>query len=311
MDAEQFFATEWRELVPSLRTMLARAGAPAADRDDLVQETATRLLATWDSLDWNCGATAIAHRIALNAWRDQWRRRGRREVLGEVPERAEPADTERVAMGRLRVTEVAAALATLPAATATVIRVAAGEAEGAGRRAPLPPAIRMARTRARRALAASAKVACCIGSAFAMSMRSAGRPVRAGVAMTALAGVAFVAAVETSPGAGAPPVSPSPSVPVSAGVTASAGIALPATRRPDGRSDVHQPSRPGQQRRSRRPATRIPYYWVGGGPAAAGVFLDVKVSGVGVQVRNPNPGESEPVCTYGSAPSIPIASQCH
>ena len=43
MSADEFFERGWPSLVPQLRTMLAWAGTPVADREDVVQETAVRL----------------------------------------------------------------------------------------------------------------------------------------------------------------------------------------------------------------------------------------------------------------------------
>src|SRR5689334_3945351 len=98
MDVEGFFAEEWPVLVPKLKAALARAGAPVADRDDLVQETAMRLLGMWASVDGDRAVGALARTIALNVWRDQWRKTGRREVVGEAVDQVAACDTERAAL---------------------------------------------------------------------------------------------------------------------------------------------------------------------------------------------------------------------
>src|SRR5438045_4036889 len=153
MKAEEFFAGHWPALVPGLRAMLAKAGAPTAERDDLIQETALRLFGMWDSVDRDRSVEPLARRIAMNVWRDQWRSRGQREVIGEIPEQVSDRDTERTALARIEVAEVSRAMATLRPGVADVLRVAAREAEGTAVQARTPAAVRMARTRARRALA--------------------------------------------------------------------------------------------------------------------------------------------------------------
>jgi RNA polymerase sigma factor (sigma-70 family) len=156
MQAEKFFATEWPDVARSLRWMLARAGAPSRDQDDLVQETALRLLRIWDSVDPDRPVEALARRIATNAWRDQWRRRGSRELLGVLPEHEGLADTERAALARIEVQEVARALRTLRPRTAETLREAVCEVEGATDcLGPASAALRMARSRARRQLTVS------------------------------------------------------------------------------------------------------------------------------------------------------------
>jgi RNA polymerase sigma factor (sigma-70 family) len=160
MQAEEFFATEWPDVARSLRWMLARAGAPERDQDDLVQETALRLLRIWASVDPHRPVEALARRIATNAWRDQWRRRGCRELLGGIPDNEGVADTERAALARVEVQEVARALRTLRPRTAETLRAAAYEVEGATECiGPASAALRMARSRARRQLTA------CVGRA--------------------------------------------------------------------------------------------------------------------------------------------------
>ncbi|HEU5034516.1 MAG TPA: sigma-70 family RNA polymerase sigma factor, partial [Mycobacteriales bacterium] len=123
MQRETFFAERWPLMVPQLRAALAKAGAGPDDRDDLVQETAVRLLGMWDRIDWERPVEALAQRIAVNAWRDQWRRRGEREQLGELPEQASAADTERAALARVQVGEVARAFTTLGEGVVRTLRL--------------------------------------------------------------------------------------------------------------------------------------------------------------------------------------------
>lgn len=159
MDAGVFFSDRWPAVSSSLRAALARAGAPAPDREDLTQETAIRLLGMWHSIDWDRSIEALARTIALNLWRDQWRKTGRREVIGAVAEQLADSDTERAALARVQVSEVSLALSRLPLKTASVLRVAAAESEYGGSFDAANGALRMARSRARRALLACVRVA--------------------------------------------------------------------------------------------------------------------------------------------------------
>lgn len=310
MDMRRYFADEWPRLVPGLRAALARAGAPAVDRDDLVQETATRLVGVWEQIDWDRGVDSLAYRIALNAWRDQWRHRDRREVLGEVPEPTDPANTERAALARIELDEVARALTVLPPATANVLRLAAGEAEGVARPVqPVPAALRMARTRARRALAAAARVACGFAALVAVAARVVARPARNTAALGVLAtAAAFVVSVHVT---GVPDRQPP-----STWAARPMAVALAPSRSPvvaDGRSHAGLAhARIGVRNGRVHTAAKPPPYYTldSGGPASASVFVTLDVFGYGVQVSRPEPGDTKPLCTYGNTPSVATVSRC-
>jgi DNA-directed RNA polymerase specialized sigma24 family protein len=153
MQAEEFFANEWDGVASRLKSRLATVGAPPSERDDLVQETATRLLGMWDRIDPARPVEALAQTIAVNAYRDLWRSRGRRELIGDVPDQVAPANTERAALARIELMEVSRALAELRPSIALTLREAVRESEGAVRVCgAVTPRQRMARTRARRAL---------------------------------------------------------------------------------------------------------------------------------------------------------------
>lgn len=301
MDAQEFFARDWPQLAPQLRAALARAGAPSADRDDLVQETAARLIAAWDTIDWSRGPEALARTIALNAWRDQWRRRGAREVIGDVPELPAALETERVAMARVEVSEVSRALRLLRPSTARVLQVAAEEAEGVP--SPSSAALRMARTRARRALAASLKVASAVAAAIAVSVRWFARPARSSMAIGAVAGVAWMLALGGAPAAKAPTWSP-PGAAASAALdlrTTTAHLAIPA-------SFAHAHAATTKHLRAHKAGD--PPYIVDAGPASVSILVDVDVYGHGAEVRQPTPDHPAPACTHGDTPSNPVVAQC-
>jgi len=303
MDAETFFADEWPQMVPRLRAMLARAGAPPADRDDLVQETAVRLLRNWATIDPERGVEALARTIATNVWRDQWRRHGGREVLGEVPEQVAAADTERTAIARLHVREVSRALASLKPAVAETLRIAASEQEDDGRRTVTPASVRMARSRARRALADCLKVASAVAAAFVIGIRWVGRPARSAATVSAMAGIALVVALHGPAG------------------PAQAQLHLPGTAADaHGVSTTHQTrsvsaahsTKVGVRAKATHRVGRkeVPFYVVKAGPAGASVFFDVDAQGDGVRVSRPEPGDDKPVCTYGDTPTVPTVATC-
>lgn len=307
MRADEFFGSQWETLVPGLRSALARAGAPAADRDDLVQETALRLYRMWDNVDFERPIEPLARQIALNAWRDQWRRRGEREVIGEVPDRATEVDTERAALARIEVQEVSRALSTLSPTNAKVLRLAASEAEGPSVRGTAA-AVRMARTRARRALLASLKVASAVAAFVALSGKWVARPARTTVGTSALAAIACVWALSTT--APAPQISIRPQ----------SDPAQPVTRVAPAPGEHAQVPSTGTERvhRSRAAETapvhaadaeKTPYR-VDAGPAQVDVFADVNVMGRGVRVSKPAADTSVPVCTYGSSPTAPLVARC-
>ena len=154
MNAETFFQERWRDMTPRVQIWLARAGAPSSEREDLVQETALRLYTMRERVDWERPVEPLAYRIAINLWRDQWRRRGNREVIADIPEQACTADTERAALARVEVGEVARLLSTMQQSTARILRAAVRRDADTKSGAPLTASERAARLRARRALAA-------------------------------------------------------------------------------------------------------------------------------------------------------------
>jgi DNA-directed RNA polymerase specialized sigma24 family protein len=308
MHADEFFATHWPALVPELRQALAKAGTPAADRADIVQETAVRLLRMWDRIDWERPVAPLAVRIALNAWRDQWRRRGAREVVGDVPEQTAPSDTERSAIARIHVGEVARALADLPPSTARVLRVAAAEAEVASVPAA-SAAVRMARSRARRALAASLRIASAVAAAVTVSVRALGRSARTS---TAAAGVLVTMAFVLAGGAAAPGTHPAPLQSARPIVTVGATVAVGT-----GAAQARLPIRTAVANRvavrathAKPAAKKAPYYYLGTDVARVGVFMDVSVQGYGVRVEKPEPGTDTPVCTTGDTPAVAPVPSC-
>ena len=305
MKAEEFFADGWTQLAPRLRAVLARAGAPVADRDDLVQETAIRLLGMWEAVDWNRPIEPLARQIALNLWRDQWRKTGRRELVGEVAEQVAANDTERAALARVQVGEVSRALESLPTSTAAVLRLAVVESESDCPPARTSGAVRMARTRARRALLACVKVASAVVVATCAAGRAVSRSATPAAAMGAMATIACLLTLAV-PGAGKGefsggevPSAARPQVAPLAPVVGRATGSTPAAR-----------SASATQVRRHPVADPTPYYVIGAGPGSVGAFLDIKVFGAGGQVRNPDHGSQAPACVYGDPPPTAVLPSC-
>jgi DNA-directed RNA polymerase specialized sigma24 family protein len=307
MDANEFFANRWSALVPGLRAALAKAGAPEADRDDLVQETALRLFGMWEQVDQDRPVAALARRIALNAWRDQWRRRGTREVVGAVPEQASAQDTERAALARVEVGEVSRAFASLRPSTVQVLQMAARAAEGQGvDREPVLASVRMARSRARRALAECLKVASAIVAACVTGVRWLGRPARSATVAGAMVSVALVfawslPAMNHTPG---PRWDAQPLSAAETPATSTAPATVPVARA------LHSTLRPAARHHLPKHRTETPSYVVQAGPAKVAVFADVDAFGNGVRLGRPGPGSTSPLCTYGSTPSFPTVQRC-
>jgi hypothetical protein len=100
------FEASWPELACRVDKMLRRKKISDARRDDILQETALRLIQMWDRVDPR-RAASLAVTIALNLMRDESRRKKGIELVGDVPEIAAPLDVEtaglaRVELGRLR-----------------------------------------------------------------------------------------------------------------------------------------------------------------------------------------------------------------
>lgn len=103
------FETEWPKLACRLERMLARRGVPATARDDLVQETATRLFSTWEEVDRTRPAWPLTKVIVLNLMRDQARRK-HEEVAWDLPEVPHTDCVETTSLARLELQRVGKAL---------------------------------------------------------------------------------------------------------------------------------------------------------------------------------------------------------
>lgn len=125
--------------------MLARHRVPAMKRDDLVQETAARLVSMWDKVDPDRDVWPLAKTIALNLLRDEARR-----VHEEIPTEIEADrtdDLDPVLMARLEWNRVVTALSGLSPQHRAALLSEIGEGTRTGSAAE-----KMLRMRARRSL---------------------------------------------------------------------------------------------------------------------------------------------------------------
>ena len=106
------FEEQWPALARRVERLLARKGVPSEKRDDLLQETALRLIGMWPKVD-PYRIEALAATIALNLLRDEHRRKKSSDVVAQVPELAEPCDVEAAGMARVELARVRTALASL------------------------------------------------------------------------------------------------------------------------------------------------------------------------------------------------------
>jgi DNA-directed RNA polymerase specialized sigma24 family protein len=204
--ADEYFCGEWIDELPRLRRMLARHGVPADEVDDVVQETAIRLYSAWDRLFDGRPLRPLVTTIALNVARDYHRRSSHwARPVAAVPDDVlvDSHGVDSAVLARLEVARTARALSTLsPGHRRTVLEAVADDlqAEEAGR-TRAPAATRMARTRARRHLAAALElIAGVTGVGVAVARRPLSSPAVSGGAAVAVGALALSAALVVHPG---------------------------------------------------------------------------------------------------------------
>ena len=149
-EAKRSFEAEWAVLSRRLRLLLGRKRVPAAQHDDLVQETALRLLSMWDSVDLRRSLWPLTVTIALNLLRDRGRVVTRDDLVAEVPELESSYDVETVGIARLELQRVRRAMEELsPTYRSALMREIGSSASADG---PEGAAEKMVRMRARRKL---------------------------------------------------------------------------------------------------------------------------------------------------------------
>lgn len=146
------FDREWPRLARRLERVLARRGVERTLREDVVQETGARVYSAWTTLDHGRPLLPWATTVALNLVRDHIRRDRFVVPVAEWPTRPSSADTEVAGLARVELQEVVTAFRSLRPAQRRAIM---SGVEGADEARVAPPAVKMARMRARRALAAA------------------------------------------------------------------------------------------------------------------------------------------------------------
>ena len=147
------FERQWPALSRRVEGMLVRKGVPACRRDDILQETALRLIRVWDKIDPLKSVPGLATTIALNLVRDESRRRTAHEDLSELSEVSEPGYVEAAGLARVELGRVRTAMNQLSPAQRDALLAEIGD----GSRARLhgPNAEKMLRLRARKKLMAA------------------------------------------------------------------------------------------------------------------------------------------------------------
>jgi hypothetical protein len=113
-----------------LRAFLLRKGTSPARVDDIVQETALRLVQMGDAVDRDRSPWPLIVTIALNLQRDEYRSASRCEIQYEVPEAAGAHDVETAGIARAELSEVMRAMTHLTKAQRAVLLGEIGDAEG-------------------------------------------------------------------------------------------------------------------------------------------------------------------------------------
>jgi len=144
------FQTEWPDIARRLDGLLARCRVAAPLRDDLVQETALRLLHMQDRIDPSRSVAALATKIAMNLLRDHIRKERRLVPMFDLSIVGEIDDVESQVVARDEWRRVSEAIAKLKPAQRSALLLSSGLAAAPARVSPA--GIRVLRLRARRQL---------------------------------------------------------------------------------------------------------------------------------------------------------------
>lgn len=150
---QELFEDQWPALAQILHRVLSSRGVRPADRDDIVQETALRLVRAWDDIEHSRPVWPLATTIALNLMRSNARRNTiHPEVtIDETFDRPSVTDVESAGLARLELVRVGKAMKHLsPSHRAVLLREISDDLEPADRGVA---ATKMLRMRARRRLA--------------------------------------------------------------------------------------------------------------------------------------------------------------
>ena len=208
MDQETRFENSWPALERQLRDVLRRRGVPVDAREDVLQETALRLLRSWERIRPE-SLWAFALTIALNVVRDEARRKERRDrtpLESAIVDR----DPEHEALVRLELARVKAALESMTERQRTILLSEVGEATIVD---STTPALKMARMRARRRLRSLIEGASGYAALPIIRTRRWLQDADVGLANTAASLAVQIAAIVALSGAGLPSTIGPPSTP--------------------------------------------------------------------------------------------------
>lgn len=149
-EAKRSFEDEWAVLSRRLRLLLIRKHVPPGQHDDLLQETALRLVSMWDSVDRRRELWPLTATIALNLVRDRGRIVHRDDLVGDMPELRALTDVETAGIARMELAKVREAMNQLSASHRSILMKEIGGHTGAA--LPDGAADKMLRMRARRKL---------------------------------------------------------------------------------------------------------------------------------------------------------------
>jgi hypothetical protein len=125
------FEARWPDLALRVDNLLKRRGVPACQRDDVLQETALRLIQMWERVDPS-RVPGLAVTVALNLVRDESRRRGTVHVTGEMPDILEPVDVEAAGLARIELDRLRMAMTELTDAQRSALLREIGNGNGNG-----------------------------------------------------------------------------------------------------------------------------------------------------------------------------------
>lgn len=149
-EARRAFEAEWSVLSRRLRLLLVRKRVQPSLHDDLVQETAVRLLSMWNTVDRRRPLWPLTVTIALNLLRDHGRAIQRDDPVAEVPELQSVHDVEAAGLARIELDRVLRAMAELTGSQRSALLKEVGAHAAA--KTPDESGDKMRRMRARRKL---------------------------------------------------------------------------------------------------------------------------------------------------------------
>lgn len=238
------FEERWPELETQLRGVLTRRRIPVDEREDVLQETALRLIRNWDRVRAE-SLWAFSLTVALNIVRDEARKKERHDrscLESPIVDR----DPEHEALVRLELERVRVALTTMNERQRTVLLSEIGEAVHEAS----TPAQKMARLRARRRLRALLEDASALVALPVMKLRRWVHDADASIANAAASWAVRVATLSTVAAVAVPAAVGSPGA-LSLG-------RLEAISSPRGDGSVATSSRPFARRAPSDPALQRP-----------------------------------------------------